>query len=291
MPFKRGVRVVTVLTLLTLAGLFLSSSLVRAQQKATRPSTGAGVDFPTAYYFRGIIQEDEGVIAQPYVSGTLSLYEDGQGLNSFSATLGIWNSFHEEQTGTTGDPKSWYEADLYGGVAVGFLDIFELSTLYTAYTSPNGAFSDVHELAFSLSVDDSGLLGDFALSPYISVAFEIDGQADGGADEGVYMEIGIEPGYTFLKDSKYPITLSLPLKVGLSLDDYYEDPNTGSDETFGYFDGGIAMSIPLGFVPAKFGEWAFSAAGHFLALGDSLETINGGDDFEVLGIFGFSLTY
>ena len=77
----------------------------------------------------------------------------------------------------------------------------------------------------------------------------------------------------------------------MSGDDYYEDPVTGDDEAFGYFDLGLAVNIPLAFIPEDFGEWNFSAAGHFLFLGDSLETLNGGDDFKALGVFGVSLSY
>jgi hypothetical protein len=291
MPLKKGIRVFAVVTLLMLAGCLFSASAVWAGKNEGRISLGAGTDFATAYYFRGIIQEDEGFIAQPYADATFNLYDKGEGFNSLGVTLGIWNSFHDEQTGAAGDPKSWYEADLYGGITLGFLDFFELSSTYTAYTSPNGAFTDVHELALGLSFDDSKFLGAFALSPYLALAFEIDGQADGGSNEGVYLELGIEPGFTLGEGGSYPVAVSFPLKVGLSLDDYYEDPNTGSDETFGYFDGGIAVSTPLAFIPESFGSWEVSAAGHFLALGDSLETINGGDNFEAIGIFGISLSY
>lgn len=259
-----------------------------------RISLGAGVDFATDYYFRGIIQETDDFIAQPYASGTISLFEGGKGLNSMSVTLGIWNSFHAGPTGGSGagtvDPKSWYEADLYGGVAVGFLEIFELSATYTAYTSPNDSFGTVHELAWSLSLDDSKLLGPFALSPYILLAFEIDGQADGGNNEGVYLEFGVAPGLTLLKSDTYPITVSFPIVIGLSVDDYYENP-AGQDEAFGYFKGGIVLSVPLAFIPADFGSWTFSAGGYFYAFGDSLERFNNGDGSRALGIFSLSLAY
>ncbi len=291
MPRTNRTLTTIVTALLTVAGCFLGASGAGAGPNEGRMSLSAGVDFPTAYFFRGIIQEDDDVIAQPYGDVTFNLYQGTQGVNGLRTTLGIWNSFHAEQTGATGDPKSWYEADLYGSVSVVFLGVFELSPLYTAYTSPNGAFSDVHELALSLRLDDSNRLGAFALSPSIAVAFEIDGQADGGSDEGVYLELGIEPGFTLVKSDRYPIAISFPLKVGLSLDNYYEHPVTGSDETFGYFDGGIALGIPLAFVLADFGRWSVSAAVHVLVLGDSLEALNGGDDFEVIGIFGVSLAY
>ena len=54
-------------------------------------SLGAGIDFSTSYFFRGIIQETEGFIAQPFLEGGISLYEsDEAGLQSVSVTAGTW---------------------------------------------------------------------------------------------------------------------------------------------------------------------------------------------------------
>ena len=140
-------------------------------------------------------------------------------------------------------------------------------------------------------MDDSGLLGAFALSPHILLAVDIDGQADGGGAEGVYLELGIEPGFTLAQGSAYPLSVAFPLTLGLSLSDYYEHPVTGNDETFGYFDAGIALALPLSFIPESFGSWGISVAGHFLILGDSAKALNNGDDFKALATVGISLAY
>ena len=52
-------------------------------------------------------------------------------------------------------------------------------------------------------------------------AFEVDGQADGGSGEGVYLELGVEPGLD-LGDS--PVAVSFPVVLGLSVNDYYQKP-------------------------------------------------------------------
>jgi hypothetical protein len=291
MPHTRRIRTALAAGLLTLAGLCLSASMARAGENQGRLSLSAGLDFPTAYYFRGILQQDGGFIAQPYGDATFKLYEGGQEFNSMDATVGIWTSWQADGLPTRQDPEAWYEADLYGGFSWGFVDTLNVGGSYIAYTSPNDSFSTVQELDWKFSFDDSALLGAFALSPYILLAAEVAGQADGGSGKGVYMELGIEPGLTLIKSEKYPVTLSVPLKIGLSLKDYYEDPITGDDSTFGYFDGGIVVSVPLGFIPPDFGAWNFYASAHFLAFGSSLKTFNNGDDFKALGIFGFSLAY
>ena len=140
------------------------------------------------------------------------------------------------------------------------------------------------------SYNDAKLLGPFALNPSVLIAFEFDGQADAGAHEGVYAQIGIAPGYTFLADSAYPLTLSVPLAVGLSLSDYYEF-GTGSDDTFGYFSAGATLSVPLAFIPPEFGKWLVKAGVQVLVLGDNLKAINDGDEVQVIGTLGVAFSY
>jgi hypothetical protein len=271
------------------------SAAAQAQSDPDKVSFDAGVDFTTAYYFRGILQDDEGFIAQPYGELGFNLYESDGPLSSATAALGIWNSFHTGDTGTGGDsardPRSWYEADLYAKLGFGFMQAISAEIAYIVYTSPNGSFDDVQELALSLGVDDSQWMGDFALNPSLTLAFELEGQADGGSDEGVYLQLGVEPSYLIVKDETYPLTLAIPLTLGLSLSDYYEDPETGDDEAFGFFDAGVALSMPLGFMPAAYGAWDISAAIHFLFLGESTEKINDGDSFKAYGTVGLSLSF
>jgi hypothetical protein len=187
-----------------MAGLLLSTSAVQAGENKGRISLSAGVDFSHAYYFRGILQTDKSFVAQPYGDVTFNLYEGENGLNSVGATVGIWNSFHSRNLGDVDDPTAWYEADLYGGFTVGFLDNWEAGVTYTAYISPNNAFSTVQEISFGFSFDDSDLLGAFALSPSLVLAAELSGQADGGSDKGVYLQLGVEPGLTLIESENYP---------------------------------------------------------------------------------------
>ena len=69
-----------------------------------RLSLDISVDWTTAYYFRGIIQENRGVIVQPAV-------EVGYAVNeNVSVFIGTWNSFHDAATGSTDSdrPSSWW---------------------------------------------------------------------------------------------------------------------------------------------------------------------------------------
>ena len=74
--------------------------------------------------------------------------------------------------------------------------------LFTSYTSPNDAFNTVNELAAVLAYDDSASA--FPLSPKVVLAFELSGQADGGTDQGTYLELGVRPVVKLIDAPKYP---------------------------------------------------------------------------------------
>jgi hypothetical protein len=179
----------------------------------------------------------------------------------------------------------WYESDFFTSLALG-VDNWEIGVTYTSYLSPNDSFGTVKELALGASMDDSGLFGRFAVAPHAVLAIEMDGQADGGTGEGVYLELGVEPG---LPANDLPLSVSFPVNLGLSLSDYYEHPVPG-DVTFGYFSIGVSVAAPLN-VPESLGALELGGGISLFSLGDSLELINNGDQFQPVASFGLSLTY
>jgi hypothetical protein len=273
--------------------------VVSAEVKATEPSgpnTGklafsGGVDFTTAYFFRGYNQEDQGLIAQPYAN----LYFKIVDTDSFKVTpyVGTWNSIHSEDTlaNAGGGPDAWYESDFISGVDFSS-GAFTVGLVYTAYTYPGGAFETIQELGVKLAWDDSefqkGKLG-FALKPYVAAYAET---SDGNGSEDWYGELGIAPGlYTFNKDGKYPVAISVPVTVGLGLKDYYFD-NDGHEEFFGYAGAAVAASVPLPFIPSDFGSWSLTGSFQYLYLNaESLQTINHGEDYELIGKIGIAFAY
>ena len=270
-----------------LASGFLTGSAI-AQSNSGKASFSTGTDFSHAYFFRGIVQERSGLIVQPYMDMTFSLFEGTEGLNSVTFTIGQWNSLHTGPSGNDGpavNVGAWYESDFYAGFGFG-IDNWDFGLTYTAYLSPNDTFGTVKEVALSLAVDDSALLGDFTLSPHVLMAIEVSGQADGGAGEGVYLELGVEPGLSL---DGTPVSLSFPVTVGLSLTDYYEG-TLGNDDAFGYVDLGLLANAAIP-VPETYGAWEFSGGIHLLSLGDALTSFNGGDGFQAVGTFGFSIGY
>lgn len=269
------------LTNLLIASSFLLAPITASAQEAeatvSGPTAAIGIDYTNEYWFRGVIQQTEGLILQPYGEAGFTLVE-GDAV-SVGLSTGIWASAHSEGQDTDTAPGSWYEADIYAGLSFGLPGNVGLDVTYTAYTSPNGSFGTVHELGVGLSYDDSGLFEDIAffggVAPSITVARELDGQADGGDSLGTYAEIGLEPSFTLSDSENFPISASLPIAAGLSLGDYYEF--NGTDSTFGFMSAGVSLGFGLGFMPSNLGSWDLSVGASVLQLGENAEAIAGDD--------------
>jgi hypothetical protein len=251
------------------------------------------MDFTTAYFFRGILQERDGFLWQPYGGLGITLYEGGEDefVGNLVFNVGSWNSVQSKQTLASGSgPANWYESDIITGFSLGLAEVLTANVSYIAYTYPNGAFPTVQELDASLSLNDSEWLGPFALQPSMTWAFEVDNTAF-GPNEGIYLQLGAKPSMVLFEDHEYPLTLALPLTLGLSVSDYYEEGPGGDNDTFGYFDAGLVASVPLAFLPPDYGSWSVSASFDVLALSGTLARANRGDGTFFVGKGGIAMTY
>ena len=253
-------------------------------------SLEVGADVVSEYWFRGIGQQNEGFILQPYATINASLSDDDADVST-DLYAGTWNSFHRFDGNS-----DWFEADFFVGLAFGFSNGVGIDISYINLYNPEGSQSFAEEIDLTVSYDDSAWAEEvglpFALSPYATVAFEFSGGSDAGSSEGIYLELGVEPSFNIVESETYPVALSIPLTVGLSLDDYYEN-GTGDDDTFG---AGLVLSMPLAFIPSDYGQWSASAGAHVLVLGDSAQDISGAfgtgdDEINTYATFGISMSY
>src|SRR5687767_1707962 len=118
--------------------------------------------------FRGIRQNVTGVAVQPFADVGVALFTSDEDAGKFiTVNIGTWNSLHTGDTGANAPHGNmWYESDFYSTLGVGVGGGFALGATFTAYTSPNGAFTSVRELAIRASVDDSAALGRASVRPY-----------------------------------------------------------------------------------------------------------------------------
>jgi hypothetical protein len=288
-PSGRTVRRVA-LALVCAVGLGLGASPAWSQGSApSDPNPGnltltGGIDFLNAYLFRGIPQDDTGVVMWPYGDLGIALHS-GDGLfKTMGVNVGLWNSLHTGQAGSDGPSrKLWYESDFYATFGLGVGKGTSLGVTYTAYTSPNASFNTVREVSFKFALDDSGALGRLASRPYVIVARELDGQADGGAEEGTYLELGASPGVPVGR-----LTVNVPLRAGFSLGDYYE--GVAGDERFGFFSVAGMVTVPLSSMPTRVGSWNIHGGVEYVRLGDRNAEILG-DTSKVIGSIGIGLSY
>ena len=274
-----------------LATILLATLAAPLRAQAPAPVTNAGrlsftggVDVLSSYMFRGIRQDDRGVVAWPAADVGVVLFEGEGALKSLGLNVGLWNSLHSGPTGRDGPTgKIWYESDFYSSLTLAVRGGVRMGASYTAYLSPNNSFRTVKEVGFTLALDDSAR--PVPLSPYALVAIEIEGQADGGAGSGTYLELGIKPGLS----AGTRLAVSFPVKVGLSLNDYYEGPAGSS--SFGYVETGAVATVPLTFVAPGFGTWSVRGGVSVLGLGASLQSLNGGRRAKVVGLLGLGMSY
>jgi hypothetical protein len=276
--------------------LILASSPAWAQDApSVDPNPGAvtitgSIDFLNQYMFRGLQQNNTGFVTWPAFDLGIAAYSGDGGLKSVGINVGTWNSLHSGNTGSDGPSgKMWYESDFYATLGFAFGKGTSFSTTYTAYNSPNSGFTTVKEFSFKFALDDSGYLGEGAVKPYVLLAQEFgtdigSGQADAGDNAGTYMEIGIAPGYYGISRA----SIAFPIKVGFSLNDYYE--LAGEDNKFGFFSVAGIVTVPLGGT-GSFGSWNLHGGVEYQALGTTTEFYNGGESNQVIGSFGIGFSY
>ena len=224
-----------------------------------------GLAVVSQYVSRGVVLENQGFIAQPYLDLYFKLYEGTGFFNKVTLNAGLWSSLHSDRrTASPGTSLgAWYEFDWTTGLAVTFAKNFTLTTSWFdeefVSTSTRGG-----ALNINLAYDDTDLLGAFALHPHVAVLKSMIGNYVGvpnGAN-GWYYEVGIAPGFTVGKGGTYPLTVTIPLTVGLG-------PETYNGQDYGFFSAGINASVPLAFVPACYGSWTYTTGFTYWNLGEN----------------------
>lgn len=255
-----------------------------------RISLSAGFDVTSSYFFRGFAQENQGFIVQPWVEVGFNLYEGDGALGSLDLAFGSWNSLHSNKTLATSDPSGWYEADFYASLSAALFDDFSASFVYTAYMYPGYSISTIEEVGVVLGyTTPEPLFGVVSVDASTGFYFETSNGA-GGAGTHKYFELCVTPSIDLTESISLPVTFSVPMKLGLDMDDYY------GNETYGFFDIGFVFSMPLSFIPSDFGAWEAYAGVHYLHTGDGSTDFAGaitkaGEHNHVYGTFGISMSY
>ncbi len=259
-------------------------------EEESRLHLSFNVDFTSMYIGRGYMQESGGFIVQPSAVVNYDIYKSEDLI--LTANFGNWSSFHDRRTNAKEENSfkaAWYEADYTAGLSA-TMGEFTVGLSYGWYTSPSGAFSETQEFLVAASYDDSKLLGAFAVKPTVLIAFETGVGTLDGFDRGTFCQVGISPGIDLPVSEAWVPRLELPVNVGLSLNNYYQEPGSRKDETFGFVAVGPRLSMPLPFGDG-FGTWKLNAAATWWFLGDHVSQFNNKDDTEVQLTIGVSVSF
>ena len=110
--------------------------------------------------------------------------------------------------------------------------------------------------------------------------------ADGGSNKGTYVELGVGPSWPVAGGKA---TIAIPVKVGLSANNYYE--LNGVDNRFGFLDVGALVTVPLTAIPASFGAWNVHFGGDAFLFGETTKAINAGKKSKGVFLVGFGVGY
>jgi hypothetical protein len=216
------------------------------------------------YIYHGYVVEDDGPVVQPYLYLAGEFYTGSGWLSSASATVAVFNSlqFHHDGISAQNEMlRTWYEAQIEAGFSLVFADVLTADAKYVRLESPNGAFVAANAVTLALQLDDERWLGAFALRPRFLWFTPVANNSNLEGEIGHYFEFGVAPGVMVAPKSQYPVSVSFPAAVGLGDYHYY------LGDRFGFASAGVAVSVPLAFVPKGLGSWSINGSALYYRLG------------------------
>jgi hypothetical protein len=255
--------------------------------------------FKTSYVTpRGLVVENSGVVWQP-VGGLIIPIGDIGPVKNFAVIGGIWNSVNTAQ----GDPKvgPWNEMDVFVSLS-GDIDKFNLTLTYGAWNFPQSTVnkpSTEHNIDLKVVYNDSDLWGGkFALKPYVDFFYAVAGSSTvvlGKTGSTGYVELGIAPTWTWKGVSDYPVTFTFPIYTSVGPAGYWD--TTESSGNWGLFSAAVNASVPLSFIPTRYGYWHLDAGvTYYYLINDALlqagNILSGNDNRNVIqGSLGVGVNF
>ncbi|MBL7076486.1 MAG: hypothetical protein ISS31_03345 [Kiritimatiellae bacterium] len=134
------------------------------------------LDVASAYVFRGATFND-GLVAQP-----------GLEVSGLPVTVGVWGNFDSGDYDETLEENEFSEVDIYASYDIP-VEAVALSVGYTEYLYPGAEAVADREVSLSAGLD-------VALAPSVAVYYGV----DGGIEDSLYAEAGIEHEFTVGED-------------------------------------------------------------------------------------------
>ena len=255
------------------------------------------VPFKTAYVTpRGLVVQNQGLVIQP-VGGLVFPIGDIGPVKGFTFVTGVWNSIdfaeHDSRVGP------WDEMDYFASLS-GNVDKFSGTLTYGAWNFPqSGGPHTEHNIDFKLSYDDTDtLIKGFAFKPYVDFFWAVTGSSTvvlGRQGSTYYFELGAVPSYTYKEIHDYPLTFTFPTYISVGPRNYWD--RTEHSGHFGVFSTAVNVSVPLTFIPVRYGFWhADAGLQYFYLINSSLlhagDILSGNNNRNVLNAsVGFGVNF
>jgi hypothetical protein len=265
-----------------------------------RVSGVASLTFLNERNARGMVLEDQGLVSQGLLGVNFEI------LDNVTLITGIWTDIHSNSDGPgpnasvagAGTPGTnldeFYEFDWWMGASIE-LDKLNFTAYYEEFLNPSDDFVamtagfESRHIQTVISYDGLGddLIESVKMNAYLRLLFELDGSVGPTASDGVYIELGIAPSFTLIDNPNTPVTLAVPLIVGMGADNFYE-----GNETVGYTSFGVKASMPIKAL-AQWGNWTVTTGvnaviGRDDAVGNFNSNIAGqSNDTRVIGYVSF----
>ena len=214
----------------------------------------AEIPFKTAYVTpRGLVVENAGLVIQPVVGLVFPLDDIGP-ISKVAVVTGVWNSINTNQHDHS--VGAWNELDYFLSLS-GSIGKFTGTLTYSPWFSPPHNFSVESTSDFKLAFDDTGMImKDFSFKPYVDFFYSISGDSTvilGRRGSTYYFELGMAPSYTLKASAEYPLTFSFPTYFSVGPKNYWD--RTEHSSHFGVFSTAINVTVPLSFIPIRYGAW------------------------------------
>ena len=247
---------------------------IEEEKPETLWSGDFGVNSVSAYFAFGVMQENKGVIAEPFFDVARTLFIGGGLVNNVTLGLQFWSSMHSAETGANKSSAVpwWYEFDYYVPVGLTIAKKWTLTISYLDYEFPGCAFTAQRGVQTDIAYDDSELLGSLALHPHALILYNFEGVLGVGRTRAWYGEIGITPTASIAAKTGYPVNLSFPILLGCGDSHFYPGG------AYGYFSVSANGSVPLAFLPKSIGSWTANAGITYYNLGEATATVNANRD-------------
>jgi hypothetical protein len=212
-----------------------------------------------------------------FVSGNITL----AATENLAFNIGAWSDINDNIESEIGG--NIQEIDVWGGVSYKF---FNMVTAGATYQRWNYA-RDVEQIVdLTLALDDSSLLGKFALNPGLIWHIRTSGNGAQETGSAVVLSIGPSlalPGVAMIEKP----TLTFPAGIAFFATDDFQG---GTEGGYAYSYLGASLGIPLNFIPSDYGTWAvnFDVIGYFT---DEDAIPNNPDQNFATGSVGLALSF